>query len=57
MSFLQKQHSHTLLYPTEALLGFSLNLGQASSKLSSSSLLRYALGATGPVGFRVEARY
>jgi len=57
MSFLQKQYSHTLLYPTEALLGFSPNLGQPSSKLSSFSLLRYALGAVGPVGLRVEARY
>jgi len=43
--------------PTEALLGFSPNLGQASSKLSLSSLLRSALGAAAPVGLRVKARY
>ncbi|QCE06888.1 hypothetical protein DEO72_LG9g1902 [Vigna unguiculata] len=40
-----------------ALLGLLTALGQANSKLNSSSLLRSALGAAGPVGLRVEARY
>ncbi|QCD91195.1 hypothetical protein DEO72_LG4g2159 [Vigna unguiculata] len=39
-----------------ALIGLlTAALGQASSKLSSSSLLISALGAVGPVGLRVEA--
>ncbi|QCE11091.1 hypothetical protein DEO72_LG10g2324 [Vigna unguiculata] len=38
----QKQYSHTLIFPREAMLGFSPNLGQASSKLSSSSRKVYS---------------